>query len=91
MSVDVDVDKQTYADANLDLLARFMEMIFEDTSILDEIPANATLFLLPEDDPEMAAINRRGAELLTRKGRPVYVRSMPPAARSITGEVPSES
>ena len=78
MSVGFDV-KQQYADANLDLLARFMEMIFEDPSILDEIPAQATLSLLPDDDPELAATNRRGAERFAREGRPFYLRSMPPA------------
>lgn len=91
MSVDVDVKKQAYADANLDLFARFMELVFDDPSILDEIPAQATLFLLPEDDPELAAVNRRGADQLARKGRPIYVRSMPPAVKASEADPPPNS
>jgi hypothetical protein len=73
------------------LFRRFMQMAIEDPSIFDEIPAEAYVFLLPEDDPELAAQERDAAERFAQKGRPVYVRSMPPAARSITGDVPSES
>jgi hypothetical protein len=80
MSVDVDVDKQARIEANLDLFARFMEMVFDDPSIVDDIPAQATLFLLPEDDPTLAAEIQRSADRLAQKGRPIYVRSIPPAS-----------
>lgn len=50
--MDVGNERRAYADASLDLLARFMEMVFDDISILDEIPAQATLFLIPEVVPD---------------------------------------
>ena len=91
MSVDVDVTKQALIEANLDLAARFMEMVFEDPSILEEIPAGATLFFLPEENPALAAEIQRSADQVAQKGRPIYVRSMPPVVPAAASDASSTS
>ncbi|MBI4691812.1 MAG: hypothetical protein HY754_16345 [Nitrospirae bacterium] len=38
---------------NLDLHAEWMKYVFENPDVLDRIPKNAVLVLLPEDDEEL--------------------------------------
>lgn len=53
------------------------EFLLDDPSLLDDIPDDAYVYLIPEDDAEMAAASHRGAERIRRQGRsPVYVRTV---------------
>lgn len=77
MSEGFDAKEQARVDAHMRLMARFMDMVIEDPSILDDIPGGAYLFFLPEDDPAQAAIERRGAAQLASQGKTVYLRPLP--------------
>ena len=43
---------------NLDLLNEFMQVAFEQPDILDQIPPDAELIILPENDPELYTENQ---------------------------------
>lgn len=73
------------------LFRRFLQMAIENPSIFDEIPAEAYVFLLPEDDPELAAQERGAAERFAQKGHKVYVRSMPPAVPAAASDASAKS
>ncbi len=77
------VDAQVARDMEWTL--EFLQSILADPSILDEIPDEASLFLLPDDDPELAEANRRSAERARQRGRPVYVRRMPSRPATTNG------
>ncbi len=76
---DVDATTQTTGSARGELFRRFMQMVFADPAIADEIPGGAYVYLLPEDDPELAAVEQAAADKAARAGKLVYVRSLPPA------------
>lgn len=58
---------------NLDLLDTFMKYAFDHPEILDEIPPDAELVILPKGDPELYEANKRLAESLSREGKKVVV------------------
>ncbi len=70
---------------NMEWTLAFLQSVLADPSILDEIPDEASVFLLPDDDPELAEANRRGAERARQRGRPVYVRRMPSRQAATNG------
>ncbi len=62
---------------NMALANDFVRANLDDPSLLDEIPDDAYVYLIPDDDTEMAAASRRGAERTRQQGRyPVYVRTV---------------
>jgi hypothetical protein len=56
---------------NLDLLNEFMRYAFENPKILDGIPPEAELIILPTDDPELYEYNKKTADKITAQGRKV--------------------
>ncbi len=54
------------AERNLTLLGRLMNYIIDHPKILEELPEDFELVILPEDDPEMTLYN---LELLKKYGR----------------------
>jgi hypothetical protein len=46
---------------NLDLLNEFMKYAFDNPKVLEEIPAEAELIILPIDDPDLYEYNRKTA------------------------------
>ena len=58
---------------NLDLHAEWMKYVFENPDMLDRIPKNAVLVILPEDDEELYRENYRVLEENKSKGIPVFV------------------
>jgi hypothetical protein len=56
------------------LLSAFTQAIIADPSLGAEIPQGATLVLIPDDDPELAAHNRLLGERAQAAGRAVHVR-----------------
>jgi len=58
---------------NLALLNDFMQAALHDASLLRRIPKGAHIVILPQDDPEMSAYNRRTAEKLAKNGEKVMV------------------
>ncbi|MBA2278023.1 MAG: hypothetical protein H0W06_09705 [Chloroflexia bacterium] len=79
IQTEIDAEQQARISAHMALYRRFMQMVFADPAIADEIPGGAFLYLLPEDDPELAAVEQAAADKAARAGKLVYVRSLPPA------------
>lgn len=53
---------------NLDLLDEFMKYAFDHPDILDDIPRDATLVLLPEKDSSLEKANKQILSRLKAKG-----------------------
>lgn len=58
---------------NLDLFSRFMQEAVRDVTLIEAIPKGANLILLPDDDPDLAALNQSMADRLVAKGEPVHL------------------
>jgi hypothetical protein len=56
---------------NLDLLNEFMKYAFENPKVLEGIPPEAELIILPIDDPELSEYNRKMADKIRAKGEKV--------------------
>jgi hypothetical protein len=65
--------RETTIKGNLDLLDTFMKYAFDHPEILDDIPPDAELVILPRGDPELYEANKRLAESLSREGKKVVV------------------
>lgn len=66
---------------NLELLHDFMQVAFKDVSLLERIPRGAQLVFLPDDDPELRAINEGMAARMVKQGEQVIVVRMQRPAR----------
>jgi len=58
---------------NLDLLNEFMKIVFDQPEILDKIPKESELIILPENDPELYAANLKIKQSLEEKGKKVVI------------------
>jgi hypothetical protein len=58
---------------NLDLLDELMRYAFDHPGILDQIPSDAQIVILPSDDPELSAQNRHTAGVLAAEGENVVL------------------
>ena len=58
---------------NLDLLDTFMKYAFDHPDILDEIPPDAELVILPKGDPELYKVNKKLAEEMVKEGKEVVI------------------
>jgi hypothetical protein len=56
---------------NLDLLNEFMKYAFENPKILEGIPSEAELIILPIDDPELHEYNKKMVDKITAQGSKV--------------------
>ena len=63
--------KQTAVNKILDLLNEFMKYAFEKPGVLDEIPPDAELVILPINDLELFERNKLMGDRLASKGRKV--------------------
>jgi hypothetical protein len=64
---------------NLDLLDEFMKYAFNNPEILEKIPPDSELVILPKDDPELYKYNKKTADkILSRKGKVVLVKMKKP-------------
>lgn len=68
----------------IDLAFDFLRDALDDPAVLDRIPDGATVVMLPDDDPGLAAANLRLAERAAAEGKTVYVR--PPAGPPVAAE-----
>jgi len=68
--------KETVVRRNLDLLDEFMRYAFENPGVLEEIPPDAELVILPVDDPELFEHNRSMGNKMISKGRKVVFAKM---------------
>ena len=56
---------------NLDLLNEFMKYAFENPKVLENIPPEAELIILPTDDSELYEYNKKTADKMMSKGKKV--------------------
>jgi hypothetical protein len=56
---------------NLDLLNEFMKYAFDNPKVLEEIPPEAELIILPIDDLELYEYNRKTADKIRAKSKKV--------------------
>jgi hypothetical protein len=70
-TVTTELDEATISrvSRNLNLAGRFTLAAFNDPSILDDIPDNGEIVLIPDDDPELAESNLRGGMRSVREGK----------------------
>lgn len=61
------------------LIEAFTQSVIADPAV-DDVPAGATLVLLPAADPALLEANIAAGLAAIRRGENVYFRSMPPAA-----------
>lgn len=59
---------------SIDLSFDFLHSVIDDPTILDDIPAGATLVLIPDNDPELAEVKYQLAVDVARRGENVYIR-----------------
>ena len=62
---------------NLDLLNEFMKFAFENPEVLEGIPPEAELIILPINDPELYEYNKKAAaKMMMSKGEKVVFAKM---------------
>jgi hypothetical protein len=61
---------------NLDLLNEFMKYAFENPEIMDKIPPEAELVILPIDDKQMFNYNKKMADKMHSQGKSVVLVKM---------------
>lgn len=67
------ISKDEIIKKNMDLLNEFMKYAFEHPEVLDKIPPEAELVILPTDDPELYNENKKTADFLLKKGEHVML------------------
>ena len=68
--------KELAVKKNLDLLNEFMKYAFENPEVLERIPPEAELIILPTDDPELSEYNRKTADKIISQGKKVIFAKM---------------
>jgi hypothetical protein len=58
---------------NLSMACDFMRSLVDDPALLDQIPSNATIISLPDDDLAQREVNLELALSAARDGRNVYL------------------
>ena len=56
---------------NLDLLDEFMKYAFDHPEVLDQLPPETNLVILPDSDPSLEKENRKTVSRLKAKGEEV--------------------
>ncbi len=76
--------KESIVKKNLDLLDEFMKYAFDHPNILDEVPRDASLVILPEGDLSLQKENRKMISRLKAKGEEVIAIKLKATKRRIT-------
>lgn len=61
---------------NLELLELFTQEVINNEEFAKRIPRGATVFILPDNDPELAQINRKMAQQARKDGQKVVMVQM---------------
>ena len=69
----VKMTRSELARKNLELLELLTQEILENESFAKRIPKGAAVFVLPENDPDLAAANRKLAQRARREGKKVVL------------------
>lgn len=76
--------KEAIVRKNLDLLDEFMKYAFDHPAILDELPRDGSLVILPEGDPALERENRKIFTKLKAKGEEVVAIKLKATKRKIS-------
>ena len=76
--------KESVVRKNLDLLDEFMKYAFDHPDILEEIPQDASLVILPEGDPSLEKENRKMLNRLRARGEGVVALRLKATKRRIS-------
>jgi hypothetical protein len=76
--------KESLIRKNLDLLDEFMKYAFDHPEVLDQVPRDSSLVILPEGDPPLERINRRTARRLKAKGETVMTVKLKATKRRVS-------
>jgi len=76
--------RESVAKKNLDLLDEFMKYAFEHPEILDAIPRDRTLVILPEGDPALERQNRKTLRHLKAAGEKVVTMRLKATKRKVS-------
>jgi hypothetical protein len=68
--------KELAVKRNLDLLNEFMKYAFDNPEVMDKIPPEAELVILPVDDRSLSEYNKKMADKLYSQGRSVVLIKM---------------
>lgn len=79
--------KEMIVKKNLELLEEFHRYATENPAILDQIPGDAQLIILPENDEELLKANQRTIQECKRSGRTFVVFRMKFPKRSVPRRV----
>jgi hypothetical protein len=76
--------KDSVVKKNLDLLDEFMKYAFDHPDILEEVPPNASLVILPEGNPSLQKENRKMLNKLKARGEQVVALKLRATKRKIS-------
>jgi hypothetical protein len=76
--------KESAVKKNLDLLDEFMKYAFDHPDILDEVPRDASLVILPEGDPSLQKENKKMLGRLKAKGEKIVALKLRATRRKIS-------
>ena len=68
--------KNSAVKKNLDLLNEFMKYAFDNPNVLEKIPPEAELVILPIDDQELCKYNRKMANKMFSQGKKIVIVKM---------------
>jgi hypothetical protein len=68
--------KEVAIKRNFDLLNEFMKYAFENPDVMEKIPPEAELVILPIDDQQMYEYNKKMADKMYSQGKSVVLAKM---------------
>ncbi len=68
--------KEVAIKRNLDLLNEFMRYAFDNPEVMDKIPPEAELVILPVDDQQLCDYNKKMADKMFSQGKTVVLVKM---------------
>jgi len=78
------VKTESLVKKNLDLLDEFMKYAFDHPDVLEEVPQEGTLVLLPEGDPILERENRKTVRRLRASGDKVVTMRLKATKRKVS-------
>jgi hypothetical protein len=76
--------KESIIKKNLDLLDEFMKYAFDHPEILDQVPKDHALVILPDGDPALARQNRKTLRTLKARDQNVVVIKLKTTKRKVS-------
>lgn len=68
--------KESAIKKNLDLLSEFMRYAFDNPEVLEKIPPEAEVVILPVDDQELCEYNKKMADRMFSQGKTIVLVKM---------------